>query len=134
MKQFLGQKVEMKIPQKHYTGFKSVSPDEKLNMFLKSNFEFPSNNLKDISKFISQDLELENIIYDLPQVISKELSFTRISFDFMKETDISEKILEIIIYCNLDEETQFQKEDIISDRLIDDYPKTENEFLILVES
>ena len=105
-----------------------------LNEFLEENFEFPSDNMVKIARFIRKDPELEKIIYDLPEIISSELDYEKISFDFMKETDPSEKILEIIIHSDVYEEVAFHKEDLISDRIIDNYPKTENEFIILVES
>lgn len=112
----------------------SESVEEKLNGFLKENYKFPSGNIKDISQFIQEDPELEKIIRDLPEIISRELSFTHITIDFMKEYETDEKILEIIIHCPLAEEMRFQKEDMISDGIIDSYSKTEHEFIILVES
>ena len=51
----------------------------------------------------------------------------------MKETDPIEKILEIVIYSKVDENILLEKEDIISDKLIDKYPKTILEYIILVE-
>ena len=52
----------------------------------------------------------------------------------MKETDSNEKILEIIIYSQLKDEIMLKKEDLISDGIIDNYPKPMNEYIILVES
>ena len=101
--------------------------------FLERNFEFPSDNTAKISKFLKKDPELKNIIHDLPEIISKELDYTTISLDFMSETDPSEKILEIVIHSDVYEEVAFHKEDEISDRIIDTYPKTKKEFIILVE-
>lgn len=130
-------RLEMQIPEgESYTGLENMpAKNGKLNEFLKNNFEFPSNNISEITGFISQDKALKNIIYDFPKIIEKELSYEHLSLDFMKETEPSEKILEIIIYSsNLDEELQLQKEDVISDGIIDNYPQAKNEFIILVES
>ena len=108
-------------------------PNEKLKSFLKQEFEFPSKNLDEINQFINKDNELKKIIYDLPKEISSKLPYNKISLDFMKETDPSEKILEIVIYSRFDEEILLKKEDMISDKLIDKYPKTTLEYIILVE-
>ncbi|WP_407423153.1 hypothetical protein [Methanobrevibacter sp.] len=136
MKQFLAQKLETQIPEReNYGGLSHMStPDEKLIGFLKKNFKFPSNNLTEISDFIIRDYELEKIIYDLPKIITNELDYNQISLDFMKETDPNEKILEIIIYSQLKDEIMLKKEDLISDGIIDNYPKPMNEYIILVES
>lgn len=135
MQQNYSQRLEMQIPQRNmYTGVTTMpKPDEKQKTFLKQNFNFPSNNLNEINKFINKDSELKKIIQELPMKISSELSYNEISLDFMKETDPSEKILEIIIYSELDENILLEKEDQISDKFIDKYPKTILEYIILVE-
>jgi hypothetical protein len=135
MKQNYAQSLEMQIPQENtYIGL-DIMDSMKYNLkeFLKKHYEFPSKNLEDIASYINFDSELKKIIYNLEKIISKEISYSRISLDFMKETDPKEKILEIVIYCKLNEEMQFQKEDIIGDKIIDMYPNTENEYIILVE-
>lgn len=134
MRQNYNQRIEMQIPKENFYSGMSVkpNPEEKLNDFLKNNFEFPSNNIVEINKFISKDLELEKIIKNLPKIISKELSYNSLSLDFMKETDPNEKILEIIIFSKLNEEQLLEKEDKISDNLIEKY-QTVNEYIILVE-
>ena len=117
MKQYSFQRQKMQIPQENvYTGM-SIMKD--FDEFLKTHFKFPSNNLKKIN--------------DLPTIISRELSYNQISLDFMKETDPNEKILEIVINSKLDEEKLLEKEDIISDGIIDNYPKPQKEYIILVE-
>ena len=107
---------------------------KELKDFLEEHFEFPSDNIIKIRNFIKKDPELEKIVRDLPEIVSNELDYGKISFDFMKESEPSEKILEIIIYADVYEEIAFHTEDRISDWIIDSYPKTANEFIILVES
>lgn len=135
MLQNYSQRLEMQIPQENtYTGAtKMPNSDVEIKTFLKQNFNFPSNNFKEINKFINKDNELKKIIYELPMEISSQLDYNEISLDFMKETDPNEKILEIVIYSRLDENVLLEKEDLISDRLIDKYPKTTLEYIILVE-
>ena len=50
----------------------------------------------------------------------------------MKETDSNEKILEIVIYSDLEPDQLLQKENMLCDMLIDKYPKTTIEYIILV--
>ncbi|MBE6499096.1 MAG: hypothetical protein E7Z80_00925 [Methanobrevibacter thaueri] len=129
------QKIEMQIPQEHiHTRLNLTSNNNKFNKFLNKEFEFPSKNLNEICEFIYNDVEMKKMIYNLPKIISTKLKYKKISLDFMKETDSNEKILEIIIYSNLNEEILLQKEDNISDEIIDNYPKTILEYMILVES
>ena len=131
MRQNLSQSIEMQIPQENtYTG---MNPMQKQDEFLKTHFKFPSDNLDIIKEFISKDTEMKKILYDLPKIITTKLEYSQLSLDFMKETDPNEKILEIIIYSSLDEEILLQKEDIISESIIDKYPNTLTEYIILVE-
>ncbi len=71
------------------------------------------------------------IIYDLPDFLSAEIPYKELSLDFMKETEPNEKIIEIVIYSNLKSGVLLQKEDLICDMLIDKYPKTKREYIIL---
>ena len=48
-----------------------------LEKFITENFELPDNNLKQINSFIKQDTNLENLIYDLPQLIQKEVTYQK---------------------------------------------------------
>lgn len=106
--------------------------DEKIIKFLKEHFKFPSDNLNEIKNFINDDSEMKKILCDLPKII-QELEYNKLSLDFMKETNHDEKILEIVIYSKLDEEILLQKEDYISEGIIDKYPNTKNEYIILAE-
>lgn len=135
MHQNYTQKLEMQIPQENtYTGLENLQKENvSLDKFLKNHFKFPSSNFDEINEFIINDKEMEKIILNLPEIISKELSCRKLSIDFMKETDPNEKILEIVIYSDLESEQLLQKEDLLCDMLIDKYPKTTIEYIILVE-
>ena len=134
MKQNYSQRLEMQIPQENtYTRLEIIQKENiTLEEFLKDNFNFPSSNSDEIKGFIDNDDEMEKIIFDLPEILSEELQYTNISIDFMKETDPSEKILEIVVYCDLESKILLQKEDLICDMLIDKYPKSKLEYIILV--
>lgn len=128
------QRLEMQIPQENtYTGLEILQKEDiTLEKFLKNNFKFPSSNFDEIKEFIGKDTEMEKIIFDLPEILSKELQYTNLAIDFMKETDPSEKILEIVVQSDLESKILLQKEDLICDTLIDKYPKSELEYIILV--
>lgn len=135
MQQKFTQRLEMQIPQQNtYPGATTMSDSkEKLETFLNQNFKFPSDNFKEIANFINKDNELKKLIYALPNEISSKFPYNEISLNFMKETDPSEKILEIVILSDLDEKILLEKEDLLSDEIIDKYPKTILEYIILVE-
>lgn len=135
MKPFLSQTIDMQISQENgYAGLSIMSnQDEKFDTFLKKHFEFPSDNFNEIIAFISKDREMKKIICNLPKIITEELEYDKLSLDFMKETDPNEKILEIIIYSDLNEGILLKKEDAISDGIINKFPNTTNEYIILVE-
>lgn len=130
------QRLEMQIPQENtYTGPEPLPKKNfTIEKFLKKHFRFPSCNFDEISQFIISDKEMEKLIRDLPEILSKELPYCKLSIDFMKETDPNEKILEILIYSDLESEQLLQKEDLICDMLIDRYPQTRIEYIILVET
>ena len=135
MKQYLFQSQEMQIPQENvFTGMKIMpKSDKNLTEFLKQNFKFPSNNLKEICEFINEDIEMKKIIYDLPKIVSKEFPKTKILIDFVKYDYPHEKILKLIVKTEFDIETSINKEKILKDIVIDNYNTTKNEFFIRVE-
>lgn len=134
MQENYSQRLEMQIPQENiYTGLEITQKDNTFNEFLKNHFKFPSNNFDEVKRFINNDKEMKKIVNDLPTILSKEMDYNELSLDFMKETDPSEKILEIIIYSELESRMMLQKEDLICDMVIDKYPRTILEYIILVE-
>lgn len=94
MKQNFTQRLEMQIPHENtYSGLRFMVHEKNLNDFLKKHYDFPSNNLDEINDFIKEDIELEKMVCELPDNISREIVFNKISFDFMKETDPMRKYL-----------------------------------------
>ncbi|MBE6490552.1 MAG: hypothetical protein E7Z83_06800 [Methanobrevibacter sp.] len=135
MRQNFTQRLEMQISQENASsGSIFMANDNDLKDFLKKHYDFPSNNLNEIKEFIEKDKELEKMVCELADTISNEIIISEISFDFMKETDPNEKILEIVIHTpESDEKSLLEKEDILIDKIIDKYPKTMNEYILLVE-
>lgn len=135
MRQNFTQRLEMQISQENASsGSIFMANDNDLKDFLKKNYDFPSNNLNEIKEFIEKDKELEKMVCELADTISNEIIISKISFDFMKETDPNEKILEIVIHTpESDEKSLLEKEDVLIDEIIHKYPKTMNEYILLVE-
>ena len=85
MQQYSSQKLEMQIPQESsYNGLTTMpNHDEKLIKFLKEHFKFPSDNLNEITEFISEDSELKKIInvsiilsdFVVPIILVEEIFF-----------------------------------------------------------
>ena len=130
------QRLEMQIPRENtYTGLEIIQKENiSIEEFLKKHYRFSSNNFEEIHEFVDNDPEMKKIIQDIPEIISNELTYNKISLDFMKETDPSEKILEIVIYSDLESNQLLQKENLICDMLIDKYPKTKIEYILLVDN
>lgn len=128
-------RLEMQIPQENtYIGLVNTQNiNTGLEEFLKKHYKFPSNNIHDIKNFISEDNELEKIIYGLPKIISKEFPQSPILLDFTQFSLPNENILEIVIKSQYDGETTSNKKDIILDKLFTKYSKTTNEYSISME-
>lgn len=133
MKQNYPQRLEMQIPQENsYTGMYIIpNKKESLNEFLTNNFEFPSNNLLEINEFISKDLELEKIIKDLPEIISKEFSERKLTIDFSNE---SCEEIDVTIFTDLNGKISSNKQSKIDNHLFDNYNwDAVNKILVCVE-
>ncbi len=130
MQNCYSQKLEMQIPKGNVNSLSNSS----IFGFLKSNFIFPSNNLNEIADFISGDLELKRMVYNIPELISSEFPNCPVALDFMKFTPPEEKILKIVVKTQGNVEESINKEALLKDKLLDDYNATENEFFIRVEA
>ncbi len=133
MQQNYSQRLELQIPHENiYTGLEIINKkDYKFDKFLNDNYEFPSANFNDINNFISEDYELEKIIYGLPEIISKEFPHSPIQLDFSKFSN--KDILEIVIKTPFDGKTTSDKKDNILNEIFTKYSKTTNEYFISME-
>lgn len=105
-----------------------------LEKFITENFELPDNNLKQINSFIKQDTNLENLIYDLPQLIQKEVTYQKMQIKFFDEFQDDELILEITVFSRLKIDEILNKEDAFIHRLYEKYPeKSADKVLIFIE-
>lgn len=128
-------RIEMQIPQENaYTGLAIENKnDNKLEEFLNNHYKFPSDNFNDIKSFISEDNDLEEIIYGLPMIISKEFPQSPILLDFSEYSLGNGDVLEIVIKSQNDGETTSNKKDIILNKIFTKYSKTTNEYFISME-
>lgn len=105
-----------------------------LEKFITENFEIPDNNLKQINSFIKQDTDLENLIYDLPQLIQKEVTYQKMQIKFFDEFQDDELILEITIFSRLKIDEVLNHENAFIHRLYEKYPeKSADKVLIFIE-
>ena len=105
-----------------------------LEKFITENFELPDNNLKQINSFIKQDRDLENLIYDLPQLIKKEMTYQKMQIKFFDEFQDDELILEITVFSRLKIDEILNYEDAFIHRLYEKYPeKSADKVLIFIE-
>lgn len=95
--------------------------------FLEKSYEFPSDNIIEIRKFIRDDETLENMIRDLPSLISKEFPESPILLDFVDDS------LEISIKSPYDGETTSNKKDIIMDEIFKKHEKPKSDYYISME-
>ena len=77
------QRLEMQIPQENAFTGQEIMPKKNIiiEKFLKKHFKFPSRNSDEISQFIIIDKEMEKLIRDLPEVLSKELPYCKLTLD-----------------------------------------------------
>lgn len=105
-----------------------------LETFITENFELPDNNLKQINSFIKQDTDLENLIYDLPQLIQKEVTYQKMQIKFFDEFQDDELILEITVFSRLKIDEILNHEDAFIHRLYEKYPeKSADKVVIFIE-
>lgn len=108
--------------------------NKSLNEFITENFELPDNNLNQINSFIKQDINLEKLIFDLPQLIQNEVTYQKIQIKFYDEFQDDEMILEITVFSRLNIEDMLKKEDEFIHILYDKYPeKSADKVLIFIE-
>ena len=84
---------------------------ENLKEFMTKNFELPDDNLEQITSFIEKDCNLEKIIYEMPQLIKRELNYQKIQIKFFDEFQEDELILEITVFSRLNINNVIKTED-----------------------
>lgn len=103
---------------------------KKHQKFLNEHFKIDENDLNNICKLIVEDQGLEKIIYDLPQIILKELQESQIKLCMRNLFD--ENVLEIIVLTKINPKTSLKKEEKINDYISENY-NAKNEFHILIK-
>lgn len=94
---------------------------EFLDEFILNNFQISDNNLNAILSFIDEDLDLKNLIYDLPNVIKKEFPNDKIGIEFYEDEFEKNNMIQINIFSSLDGDVSFSKENKIYDILLEKF-------------
>ena len=93
---------------------------KKHKKFLKINFNFDKKDLDDICEIIVENSEMKRIIYDLPEIITKEIPKNRIGLN-VNRFFVGDEFLEIEIKSELDKDLAMEKENTINVYLTEHY-------------
>lgn len=90
-----------------------------LKNFIMDNFLIPDNDLERICEFISKDNELEKIIFQLPFLIQREISYDKLQIKFYDEFQEDYLQLEVLISTSTDIVTSLKIEYTLERELYD---------------
>lgn len=105
-----------------------------LEKFIIEHFQIPDNDLERISKFISQDNELEKIIFELQNLIKSKISYDKLQIKFYDEIQEDYLQLEVNIFTTMNIETSLKLEDELEQQLYELYDcNSADKILIIME-
>lgn len=103
-----------------------------LEKFIKENFQIPNDDLKKICEFVSHDKELEKIIFELPNLIQKEITYDKLQIKFYEEFQEDYLQLEINIFTSIDTITSLKIEDRLEQRLYELFESNSADKILLI--
>lgn len=103
-----------------------------LETFIMKNFQTPDNDLKRICEFIRQDLEFERIVYNLPDLIKKEIQYDKLHIKFYDEFQDEYLRLEVHIITSIDIAVSLEIEYELEQELYGLYEKNSADKLLLI--
>ncbi len=97
---------------------KNIETDTlKLKKFISDNFCIPDDNLDIICEFITHDIELKKIIFQLPEMIKQQVFYDKLAIKFFDEFKEDFTQLEIGIYVKLDPKSSLDIEQQLEHKL-----------------
>ena len=90
-----------------------------MDEFIFNNFQI-SNDINEVLSFINKDLDLKNLIYNLPKLIKDEFPDDKISIQFY-EDEFEKNMVQINIFTSFDGDVSFSKENKIYDVLLEKF-------------
>ena len=103
-----------------------------LEKFIKENFQIPNDDLKKICEFVSHDKELEKIIFELPNLIQKEITYDKLQIKFYEEFQEDYLQLEVNIFTSIDTLISLKIEDRLEQRLYELFESNSTDKILLI--
>jgi len=103
-----------------------------LEKFIKENFQIPNDDLKKICEFVSHDKELEKIIFELPNLIQKEITYDKLQIKFYEEFQEDYLQLEVNIFTSIDTLISLKIEDRLEQRLYELFESNSADKILLI--
>lgn len=103
-----------------------------LEKFITENFQIPNDDLKKICEFVSHDRELEKIIFELPNLIQKEITYEKLQIKFYEEFQEDYLQLEVNIFTSIDTITSLKIEDLLEQRLYELFESNSADKILLI--
>ncbi|WP_405305758.1 hypothetical protein [Methanobrevibacter sp.] len=103
-----------------------------LEKFIIENFQIPNDDLKKICEFVSNDTELEKIIFELPNLIQSEINYDKLQIKFYEEFQEDYLQLEINIFTSIDTITSLKIEDLLEQRLYELFESNSADKILLI--
>lgn len=103
-----------------------------LKNFIMNNFLIPDNDLERICEFISKDNELEKIIFQLPFLIQREISYDKLQIKFYDEFQEDYLQLEVLISTSTDVVTSLKIEYTLERELYDLFDSNSADKLLVI--
>ncbi|MBQ2654621.1 MAG: hypothetical protein IJF83_13795 [Methanobrevibacter sp.] len=97
-----------------------------------NNFLIPDNDLERICEFISKDNELEKIIFQLPFLIQREISYDKLQIKFYDEFQEDYLQLEVLISTSTDVVTSLKIEYTLERELYDLFDSNSADKLLVI--
>ena len=103
-----------------------------LEKFIKENFQIPNDDLKNRCEFVSHDKELEKIIFELPNLIQKEITYDKLQIKFYEEFQEDYLQLEVNIFTSIDTLISLEIEDRLEQRLYELFESNSADKILLI--
>ncbi len=105
-----------------------------LEKFLMENFQFPDEDFEKICGFIRQNIGLEKIIFELPNLILSEIKYNKLLIKFYDDFQEDYPQLEVNIFTPIDTITSLKIEEKLEAQLYELYdPNSVDKLLIIME-
>ena len=103
-----------------------------LEKFLMENFQFPDEDFEKICGFVRQDIGLEKIIFELPNLILSEIKYNKLLIKFYDDFQEDYPQLEVNIFTPIDTVTSLKVEEKLEEKLYELYDHNSADKLLII--